>query len=140
MNRLSRLFWAATTTITTPETTRLFWWLRHRRDHKHGNPNAVHAARVAWHEQAGYGEGCFTDAQYYRVIQALRAGTEPCHGGKCEAWDPHGDRPVALFCRRHCPDCRSPLAAPCRWHISAGELGERILAGMPSEYSSLADD
>jgi hypothetical protein len=84
------------------------------------------------------------DAQLINAItDAYRAEAERldrCQGGQCTAWDPHGDRPVTVFCRRHCPDCSNPLAPACRWHITAAELGDRILAGMPSEFSSLTDD
>ena len=36
-------------------------------------------------------------------------------GWECGVWDPRGDRPVAVFCRNHCPSCASGLR-PCAVH------------------------
>ena len=39
-------------------------------------------------------------------------------GYECGVWDPRGDRPVAVFCANHCPDCASGLG-PCAVHDQA---------------------
>lgn len=57
------------------------------------------------------------------------AGSEPCECTVTEGVTARGSRLVVVFCPDHCPDCANPLLAPCRYHISADELGELIVEG-----------